>query len=1102
MMTRIFNRIWLHCKKGLLLLLFLNPTAFLFAQEYRFDHITTDQGLSQATVNCIFRDSKGFIWIGTNDGLNCYDAYSFRVYRHNPNNASSLSGNTITSIAEDSSSNLWIGTRNNGLNYYNRRKDTFTRYIHINGDASSISSDNIKKVTVARNGAVLIGTLGAGLNIFMPGQKKFTAFTNRGGDKTSLSNNFVYSIVETTEGTFWIGSDAGTIDLFDIKTGIFKKYTYKEDYRNASSDIGVSLLQDKMGNLWIGTNKNGLYKMKAGNGQIKALDGAGKIQNMNDKIFTSFVAFQNQIVAGTDGNGVYFFDESGNPLANLVNDLGNPLSLSNNAIYCLFSDQEGSLWTGNYQGGVNLYNPSKYKFRVYTQQTGKPNSLSNKSVLAIFQDKKQRIWVGTDGGGLNLFHPDRNSFEHFLAGGSDNAVSGNVVKSIFEDHLGNLWIGTYSNGLNQMNADSRRFRHYNTRKSDPAGLTMNNVWAIFEDSKNNLWVGLMGGGLELMDRSKGSFRHYRYSGSDPKSISSDNVKVIFEDSHKNLWIGTEGGGLNLFNTSSGSFTRFVNILEDKTSIPDNDVRAIFQDHAGTLWVGTSNGIAYFDYATRKFSIPEFDAVLPNNIVNGILEDDHHNLWISTNKGLSCYAPGNRKVRNYSISDGLQGNDFNYTAQFRSGYTGEMYFGGTNGFNVFKPDEISDNAFIPEVAFTRLFISGKEISAGDTLNKRVILKTMLPETRKLRLTRRENFMEIEFAALDYIAPEKVQYEYKLDGVDEDWVKTSAKKRLATYMNLNPGKYTLRVRASNSDGLWSDKETTLEIVMIAPWWKTWLFRIFIIVAVMGVLIAAYRARMKSVQYQKRKLEQAVESRTSDLKQVIDMIREKCEKLFKTGSILNEKAAFLHDGVKNQGYAARQIEGSLLDITEHSKKNTDNAGEADVISKKTLEQLDGIKQAAEKNIREIDVICDKIAVLEDIFRQTNLLSLNASIEAARAGDQGKGFAVVANEVRKLAERSKSASLEITTSAKNGAEVSQATGKTILGFIQDVQKTIDIIREISHASIEQRDFIEQINIKLSDLLNIINQHSQVASDISEAAKEIDMLAKSLNAQVAGIKL
>ena len=1102
MKIRNFNALELS-EKCLLFFFFLIQTTKVLPQEYRFDHISTGQGLSQATVNCIFQDRKGFIWIGTNDGLNCYDGYSFSIYKHNINDSLSISGNTITSIAEDSLSNLWIATRNNGLNYFDRKKGSFKKYRHMNGDATSLSSDNLKKVVVARNGYVLIGTLGAGLNVFIPGRNEFVSYGLHETENTGLSNSYVYSIVEESKDKFWIGTDAGYVDLFDFTSGLFQKYIYKNDYRKANSDIGVSLLKDSKGNLWIGTNRNGLYKLNTETGKVEVPAANEVGQNFQDKIFTTFVEYHNQILAGTDGEGIYIFNEMDQTVKNLVNEPGNSFSITNNAIYCLFTDNAGSLWSGTYQGGIDLYNPSKYKFRLYTQQIGKPSSLSNKSVLAIFQDKEKRIWIGTDGGGLNLFHPEQNSFDHFLTNKSDNSsISGNVVKSIFEDHLGNIWIGTYANGLNLMDTKAKRFKHYLARKDDPSALAMNNVWVIFEDSKNNLWIGLMGGGLDLMDRTKGMFTHYRHSDADIKSISSDNVKVIFEDSHKNLWIGTEGGGLNLFNQSTGSFTRFLNDPNDKTSLPGNDVRTIYQDHNNILWVGTSNGIASYSFETQKFVVPEFNMQLPNSIINGILEDISFNLWISTNKGLSCYTPEKQKVRNYNTSDGLQGNDFNYTAQFKSSYSGELFFGGTNGFNIFKPDEIVDNTYMPEVTFTTLNISGRTIAAGDTLNKRVILTDIFPETKKLILTHKENFVEIEFAALDYIAPEKIQYKYMLDGVDKDWVRTTAKKRLATYMNLDPGKYTLRVKASNSDGLWSDKETKLSIVMLAPWWKTLVFRIFVIIVIISSLVAAYRARMKSMKYQKRKLEEAVENRTGDLKQVITLIREKSENLFKTGNILNEKADLLHDGTKNQNYAAQQIESALNEVTEHSRKNSDNAGHANVISNKTLGQLDGIKLAAEKNIQEINAICEKITVLEDIFRQTNLLSLNASIEAARAGEQGKGFAVVANEVRKLADRSKSASFEIATLAKNGSDVSHTTGKTILGFTQDVQKTIGIIREISQASIEQRDSIEQISTKLSDLLNVINQQNEVAGDISRVAKEIDKLAKSLNSEVTTIEL
>jgi len=1073
----------------------------ILSQEYKFVHITTDDGLSQGTVNCFYQDSKGFMWIGTQDGLNRYDAHSFKVYKKNINDSLSISGDNITCISGDLTGNLWLGTINEGVNLYNQETEKFKRFQNMPGNSSSISSNAIKALLADKHSNILIATLGGGLNILNTKTNSVKIYKHSDNDYTSISDNNVYCIIDNGDGKFWIGSDCGTLDLFDIEKGTFKKFPFNSNFRKIIGQITLAMLKDHSNKIWIGTTSNGLYCIDPNTSEVTQYEYTSDGAGLNNGIVTCLHEKENKIMIGTDGGGVNVLDPVTGIFQYILNEPTNPYSINNNAIYSIFGDKAGSLWIGTFQGGINIYNPYKYKFGYFTNRIGVSNSLSNKSVLAIYEDRENNVWIGTDGGGLNLFNPANNSFVSYENNPADpSSISGNVVKSIFEDNSGNFWVGTYANGLNLFDRKSQKFIKYAYDKDDANSLGANSVWAFCQDNKQNLWLGTLGGGINKYNPESNDFIRFKNDINDPKSISSDIVMSMYLDNKENLWVGTTVGGLNLFDISSKTFTRFIDDPKNKNSIPSSEIRTIMQDSKGALWVGTGNGLSVFNFSNMTFSYPGINDSLPSKIINGILEDKNGNLWISSNKGLSRCNLEKHTIHNFDVEDGLQGNVYNYTSCFYSKSSGKMYFGGINGFNVFNPDDIIDNPEKPEVYFTSLWISGKLINPGDTINGRIILDKQLIETDKIELTHKENIFEIEFTALNYVSPGKNQYEYMMEGIDETWVKTNSKKRIASYMNLSPGNYTLKVRGSNNDGTWCEKEAVLEIKVLAPWWKTAFFRVLVILLIIGGLYYAYKIRMKTIEKQRISLETAVESRTQDLKHMIRLIKEKSERLFSTGDLLNSKAVELTSGADHQTKAAAQIENELNQVTGHSRKNTDNAQKANHITFSTLSQLDEIKNAAEKNIKEINAIRNKITVLEDIFQQTNLLSLNAAIEAARAGEHGKGFAVVANEVKILAERSKIASQEIVESANNGVEVSKSTGKIILEFIPEIHKTVELIQKISQASIEQRDSIENINDNLKGFLEIISHHTQVAKEISLVSSELDILAKSLKEQVTSM--
>ncbi|MGH7450322.1 MAG: two-component regulator propeller domain-containing protein [bacterium] len=482
--------------------------------------------------------------------------------------------------------------------------------------------------------------------------------------------------------------------------------------------------------------------------------------------------------------------------------------LSQSSIQCILQDRKGFMWFGT-ADGLNKYDG--YRFTVYKNNPDNPNSLSDNWVSSIYEDPDEVgrvLWIGTGNQGLNKlvlskaegsdrekekFTPYKNNSDN------PNSLSDNVVTSIYEDRSGVLWIGTWGGGLNKFDREKEKFTHYKNNPNNPKSLSGNHVFSIYEDRSGVLWIGTWGGGLNKLDlskaegsdREKEKFTHYKNDPNNPNSLSDNWVNSIYEDRSEMLWIGTAGGGLNRFDRKKGRITHY-------------------RERDG----------------------------LPNDCIYGILEDDHGNLWLSTNNGLSKFNPQTKEFKNYDVRDGLQSNEYNGHAYYKSAVSGEMFFGGINGFNAFHPDSVKDNPYIPPVVITAFARYNTDDVAGKPIAEKGI-----SETQEIELSYKDNIFTFEFAALSYRNTFKNQYVYTLEGFNENWIQLGTKHDV-TFTNLDPGKYTLRVKGSNNDGVWNETGASVKIIITPPYWQTWWFRGLIAAAVIGFLVGLYNYRVSKL------------------------------------------------------------------------------------------------------------------------------------------------------------------------------------------------------------------------------------------------------------------
>lgn len=827
-----------------------------YSQELKFSRITDEQGLSEGVVNCIARDSKGFMWFGTQDGLNRYDGYHIKHFRHNPADSSTISSNFIYSILEDRKGNIWIGTNGGGLNSYDPRTRRFTRYYSEGGNKQSLTNNVIRTIFEDNEGLIWVGT-DEGLNAFDPKTQKFTRYQHNQAKAGSISNNNVWSITQDEQHRLWIATRGGGLNLLDKKTGKFKVFeaptelfrngTTTEQQLHSSSRLVRHVYMDKEGYLWVSTDGGGLgiFDPRA----EKFLDFL-VVNESTNRISNNRIAAVSEDAFGvmwisTLGGGLNEYHRKTGRFHHYMKDEKVLHSFSSNEARCLYVDADNNVWAGTGGGGVNIFFRANNKFVYYKKNESIKDQLRSDFVMSLMVDRDGLLWIGTNGGGVTTL--DRKQGRFTWQEALNSRVDNLAVLSIYEDQEGIIWVGTWGDGLITYDKKTGKAVVYPNGKN---GLTNGTIITINEDRNGTMWFGTYRGGLFSYNRNEGRFRNYTVA----DGLGSNNVYCLFEDRDGKLWIGTEGGGLSVRNPADSTFRTYMR-KEKQNSISSNSVYCINQDKAGNLWIGTTSGLNKLNTATGQFTSYTENDGLPNDNVYSVLFDREENVWMSCNKGISRFNPKVQNVegsafRNYDTKDGLQGLEFNQGAYCQA-RNGEMLFGGLNGFNTFIPERIKGNPHVPPVFISSYKRFGKEVE----------LDTTIFDKKYIELSWRDNFFSFEFVALDYVMPGHNKFQYKMEGVDEDWSPPST-TRFASYTQLQGGDYVFRVKACNNDGVWNDEGAVLHIRINPPFWKTnWFYSMCVLLGITGVF-GFVKYRTASVKRENKVLEAKVEERTREL------------------------------------------------------------------------------------------------------------------------------------------------------------------------------------------------------------------------------------------------
>ncbi|MCP3958476.1 MAG: response regulator [bacterium] len=862
------------------------PAALAQPEKIKFDRLSIDQGLSQASGNAILEDRQGFLWIGTQDGLNRWDGYELEIFKRDPLDEASLADNFIVNLWEDSHGLIWVfhaGGR--ALTLLDPARRSFRRLAHDPDELRSLGGAarflNANAVFEDERGRVWLGTIGGGIELIDRATWQVEHLRHDPEDPESLAHDEVNRFLVTGNGELWIATDGGLQRRHPPSPAGHERFdTFVHDPENPTSlpegDV-IGLLEDPDGRLWVGATR-GFARFDPDQGTFERFlegddypevaegDGAG-----DPFAFPGIIDRRGWLWVGTRA-GASVFDRETGRFRHYRPDPDDPYSLSGRFVQDVHEDSTGDLWLATNRG-LSRYSPEQDAFDVYVHDPADPRSLGDDLVNGIYESRSGILWFGTFSGGVSSFSRAKHKFAHVARDPRDSSgLSEDTVFTILIDRQGTLWIGTQQGGLHRYDEDQRRVvERYFRDPGGPRDMGSDYAQVLYEDSAGRFWVGTGGGGLVLIDRERGRVaRRYTHDPDDDSSLSSDGVSALHEDSGGTFWLATNNG-VDILDRETGRFERLEHDPENPDrSLPQTRIRWFHEDRKGRFWLGTRAGLCLLDRESREVSCHRHDPAdpvslshdsvmdlweapdgtfwiatyggglnhfdpetgtashltmregLPNDSLYSVLPDGNGYLWLASNHGLSRFHPHTRDIRSYDVEDGLQSNEFNDRAFFASD-DGELFFGGIHGFNRFRPEEIAPGSYVPPVVLTRF----------NTLGRRARTVRSLELLDEVVVSFRDLVFSFEFAALDYSSPERNRYAYRLEGFDEDWVDSGG-RRFASYTNLDGGTYTFRVKGTSSDGVWNEEGAAIRVVVVPPPWKTWwAYSFYVLMAASGVL-----------------------------------------------------------------------------------------------------------------------------------------------------------------------------------------------------------------------------------------------------------------------------